>query len=313
VRFIRYLIPIFYLLAFSALSYAEESDDGKWTPRDEDLRILQMRVEQYKLEDILPAYQRKDYLLIPIGWVSEILDLAIDVDIGSGIAKGFVFKEANTFYLDASRSEVTVKGVVSSYNKSLVYVLDDDIYVDGGLLSTWFGITVDADLFASIITFRSEETFPFVVRMEREAKIARSKKQFNADDTYYPYHYEPYDLLSTPFIDQTFEGTSRHGDADSTNTLRSTTYMTTDLLGMESSLYMFVADDSELNDFRFALGKKDPENELLGFARASEYAMGHISEPRLKNITIPGDQEPGALVSNFPLNRQAEYDRHRFR
>ena len=41
--------------------------------------------------------------------------------------------------------------------------------------------------------------------------------------------------------------------------------------------------------------------------------MGHITEPSLKNITIPGDQEPGFLISNFPLDRQSEYDRHRFR
>lgn len=312
-RFIRYVIPALFLLAFSATSFAEEPDADKWTPRDEDLRILQMRVEQYKLEDFLPSYQRKDYLLVPLGLFSEILDLAVEVDIGSGIAKGFVFKESNTFYLDASRNEVTVKGEVLSYNKNLVYVLDDDIYVDTSLLSKWFGISVDADLFGSMITFRSEEDFPFIVRMEREEKVARSKANLNADQPYYPYHYEPYDLLSTPFVDQTFEGSSRHKDTDTTNTLRSTTYMTTDLLGMESSLYLFVANDNELNDYRFTLGKKDPESELLGIAQASEYALGHITEPRLKNLTIPGNQEPGALISNFPLNRQAEYDRHRFR
>jgi outer membrane usher protein FimD/PapC len=68
-----------------------------------------------------------------------------------------------------------------------------------------------------------------------------------------------------------------------------------------------------LNDFRFTLGKKDPESELLGAARATEYAVGNITEPRLKNLTVPGDQEPGVLVSSFSLNRQDEYDRQRFR
>ncbi|MFV2005020.1 MAG: collagen binding domain-containing protein, partial [Gammaproteobacteria bacterium] len=158
-----------------------------------------------------------------------------------------------------------------------------------------------------------EESFSFIVRLEREAKITKTRAYLNADVPYYPYHYEPYDLLNMPFIDQTIETTSRRGGAESTDTLRSTTYMTSDLLGMESSLYLFAANDTDLNDFRFTLGKKDPENELLGFARASEYSMGHISEPRLKNLTIPGDQEPGVLLSNFPLNRQDEYDRHRFR
>lgn len=311
-NFIRYFILSSLLIVFSATSIAAELNPEKWTPRDEDLRILEMRVEKYRLEDVLPTYQRKDYLLVPLGYLSEILDLAIDADIGTGIAQGFVFKEDKTFYLDTSRNEVTIQGTNYPYNERLVYVLDDDIYVDAGLLSKWLNITIDANLLASTVTIKSEDKFPFIVRMEREEKIAKTMAHLNVDTPYYPYHYEPYDMWSAPFIDQTFEGSSRHSDTDTTNTFRSTTYMTSDLLGMESSLYLFATNDDVLDDFRFTIGKKDPEGELLGFAQATEYAMGNITEPRLKNITIPGDQEPGALVSNFPLNRQAEYDRHRF-
>lgn len=311
-RFISYFFLSLLLFSFSAVTIAEDLNSDNWTPRDEDLRILQIQVERYRLEDILPTYQRKDYLLVPLGYMSEILDLAVEVDIGTGIAKGFVFNESNTFYLDASRGEVIIKGVRATYNKLLVYVLDDDIYVDGSLLSQWFDITINADLFASSITFKSKNQFPFILRMQREEKIAKTRAQLNADVPYYPYHYEPYDMLSVPFIDQTFESANRYGGTDTTNTLNSTTYMTADLLGMSSSLYLFASEDVVLNNSRFTLGKKDPESELLGFAKASEYAMGSIIEPRLKNITVPGDQEPGALISNFPLNQQAEYDRHRF-
>ena len=311
--FVRYLLLSLSLLLFSAIAVAEEQGSDKWTPRDDDLRILAMQVEQYKLEDIIPAYQRKDFLLVPLGLLSEILDLAIDVDIGSGIAKGFVFNENNTFYLDSSRNEAIIKGVTQSYNKHLVHILDDDIYIDARLLSQWFDININVDLFSSTVKIKSENSFPFIVRLQREEKIAKTRASLNADIPYYPYHYEPYDMWNVPFIDQTFEATSRHSDTDSSNTLRSTTYMTSDLLGMESSLYLFATSDDVLDDFRFTLGKKDPESRLLKFARASEYAMGHITEPSIKNITVPGDQEPGVLISNFPLDRQAEFDRHRFR
>lgn len=310
--YIRNLILSLSLL-FSAIATAENFDEGKWTPRDDDLRILAMQVEQYHLEDILPAYQRKDYLLVPLGLLSEILDLAINVDTGSGIAKGFVFNESNTFYLDTSRNEAIIKGASESYDAALVYVLDDDIYIDARLISRWFGININVDLFSSTVKIKSDNDFPFIVRKEREEKIAQTKSQLKTDIPYYPYHYEPYDTWNVPFIDQTFEASSRHSDAESTNTIRSTTYMTSDLLGMESSLYLFATNDDVLDDFRFTLGKKDPESKLLGFAKASEYEMGSITEPRLNNITIPGDQEPGLLISNFPLDRQAEYDRHRFR
>jgi hypothetical protein len=313
VHFVRYTVLALFLLPVFGLGYAAEVEVENWTPSDNDLRILEIRVEQYRLEDILATYQRKDMLLVPMGMLSEILDLAIDVNPGEGIAQGFMFKEDNTIYLDTSRSEVTINGITQPYNSQLVYVLDDDIYVESSLLAKWLDISIDADLFSSTVKVRSEEPFPFIVKMEREERISKTRARLAAEQPYYPHHYEPYDMWNIPFIDQTFEGSRRQGDGQSTNTFRSTTYATTDLLEMESSLYMFLTDDDSLNDYRFTIGKKDPESELLGPARATEYELGHITEPRLRNLTIPGEQEPGALVSNFALGRQAEYDRQRFR
>ena len=83
-RFISYLLILSPLFIFSAAALAEKLNPDNWTPRDDDLRILQIHVEKYKLEDVLPTYQRKDFLLIPLGYTSEILDLAIDVDIATG-------------------------------------------------------------------------------------------------------------------------------------------------------------------------------------------------------------------------------------
>jgi hypothetical protein len=312
VRHVRF--TILFLLGLSCSTLANAAEESEiWTPRDDDLRILEMRVEQYRLEDVLVTYQNQQTLLVPLGMLAEILDLAIDVDPGSGIAQGFFFNEDNTLYLDTSRNEVTLSGITQSYNRQQVYVLDDDIYVDASLLSKWLDISIDADLFSSTVKIRSEEPFPFIVRMEREERIAKTRARLAAEQPYYPHHYEPYDMWNVPFIDQTFDATRTQGNGQSTNTFRSTTFATSDLLGMEASLYLLATDDDTTDEFRFTLGKKDPEGELLGFARATEYAVGHITEPRLKNLTIPGNQEPGALVSSFQLGRQAEYDRQRFR
>ena len=311
-RFIRFILLCLLLFSNSALSHAADEVEN-WKPRDDDLRILEVRVEQYRLEDVLAAYQRKNMLLIPIGALAEILDLAVDVSPGDGIAEGFLFRERNTFYLDTSRNEVTIRGVTQSYNKNLVYVLDDDIYVDSNKLSDWFDIKINADLFSSSIKITSENPFPFIVKMEREERIARTRARLFSEQPDYPRHYEPYDMWNVPFIDQTFEATKRQGDGISSHTLRSTTFATADLLGMSSSLYLFATDVDLTDRVRFTLGKKDPEGELLGFARATEYAMGSITEPRYKNISVPGNQKPGALISNFKLGRQDVYDRQRFR
>ena len=311
--FVRFLILHFILSLPVTVAIAAEDSGQSWTPRDENLRILEMHVEQYRLEDVLATYQHKNILLVPLGALSEILDIALEVNPGEGIAQGFIFNESNTVYLDTSRNEIIIKGTTQTYNKDLVFVLDDDIYIDSNLFLKWFDISLDVDLFSSIVKIRSKEPFPFIVKMQREERIAKTRARLATEKPYYPHHYEPYDMWNVPFIDQTIEATRRQGDGQSTNTFRSTTYATTDLIGMSSSLYLFVTDDDQLDDYRFTLGKKDPESELLGFARATEYALGHVTEPRIKNITIPGNQEPGALVSNFKLSRQEVYDTQRFR
>jgi hypothetical protein len=313
VYFVRFIILPLLLFSISAFTRAADNPSDYWTPRDDDLRILEIRVKQYLLEDVIAAYQHQNMLLVPMGALADMLDLAVTVNPGDGIAQGFLFKENNTLFLDASRSEIIIRGETQSYNRMLVYVLDDDIYVDSNLLSRWFDLKIDADLYSSTAKITSDNPFPFIVKMEREARIAKTRARLATEQPYYPHHYEPYDLWNVPFFDQTFDATRRQRDDGSTNTFRSTTFATADLLTMSSSLYLFVSDDNDLNDLRFTLGKKDPESELLGIASATEFALGHITEPRLKNLTIPGDQEPGALVSSFSLSRQDEYDRQRFR
>lgn len=310
-HFARFATLCLLIFSISASGLAAENS-GDWAPRDDDLRILEIHVEQYRLEEVLATYQHKNALLIPLGTLCEILGLAVDVIPGDGIAQGFMFREENTIYLDTTRKEVILKGITQEYDDRLVYVLDDDIYIESGQLSRWLGISLDTDLFSSMVKIRSEEPFPFIMKMQREERISRTRARLASDQPYYPHHYEPYDMWNVPFLDQTFDATRRQGDGISTNTIRSTTFATADLLGMSSSLYLLLTDGSEQNEFRFTLGKKDPESELLGFAHATEYALGHITEPRLKNITIPGDQEPGALISNFKLNRQDVYDTQRF-
>ena len=82
-------------------------------------------------------------------------------------------------------------------------------------------------------------------------------------------------------------------------------------LRLETSL--FVDWDEDEQDFRLIAGRKNPEGGLIDpRIDATEFALGHIPEPRLGLVNQPGSLEPGATISNFPLVRQIEFARHRF-
>ncbi|MEN8169272.1 MAG: carboxypeptidase-like regulatory domain-containing protein [Pseudomonadota bacterium] len=286
------------------------ADNDTWLPQDSDLRILEIRVDSYTFEDVIGAYQYQDIILLPLGALATILDIAIDV--GADSASGFVIKEENTFLLDTSRNEVILKGIIGTYNNDLVKILDDDIYVDASLMGDWLNMKFDVDLYGSRVWVRSELKLPFLARIERERRIAKSLSTLNRGKQQYPRHHEAYKNYTLPFLDQTLSINQRYSDTGDDTTVLSTTHATADLFQHESSWYLTMNDQDGVDDFRVTLGRTDPEGTLLGPMNAREYKFGHVSEPRIGLINVPSNLEYGAVVSSYPVGRQNEYDRHRF-
>ena len=297
----------------SIVPVEEKTSQPSWSPTDQDIRILEIRIGQFVLEEIIAAYQYQDVILIPLGALSESIDLAIDSRPDKSMAQGFIFNTARTFYLDTDRNEVTIAGVSQTYKPELVHTLLDDIYVDANLLSKWLNVQLSVNLFSSQLWITSDEPLPFQKRLEREKKIAQTLSRIRTRDVYYPRHYEPYSNISTPFVDQTFRtALSKQSNGNTDLSYNYTTYVTADLAKLESEWYLSGSDLDLIEDFRLTLGRNDPESKLLGPLKATEFSFGHIFEPRVNLITQPSTLKPGFYVSDFKKGRQLEYDRHTF-
>jgi len=280
----------------------------------DSLRLLEIHIGKYMLDDLLAAYQREDMILVPLGALSEFLDLAIDVDANSGIAKGFIFHEDQIFYLDTKRGEITIAGKLMQFNKQQVAIRDfDDIYVDSNLLGKWLSIKLDIDLFNSQLKIVSKYPLPFERRKQREErfKMVQSRR---ISDRGYPQQVFPYQAWSYPFINQTVRlGVLRDSDSHFDGTFNYSTYVAADLINMESTWYIAGNEQDAVEDSRVTFAKHDPNGNLLGQLQATEYAFGNVNEPRNNLITQPLDPQVGATVSNYPLTRQLQYDSHSFR
>lgn len=310
---LRKLSLLFFLLlpvCVSAQS-VDPPQPNSWSPDTLDLRILEIRVKQYTFDDVVAGYQFEDIVLLPLGAISEIIDLAIEVK--GDLASGFVIKEDRQIFLDTTRAEITLQGVVQKYDPDKVHVLFNDIYVDADLLGDWLNIIFDVDLFAARIWVRSDVPLPFEQRLERDKRIARTLSRLQQDQEQYPRHEEPYQNWNLPFVDQTLRLSQRKdGDGQSDTSYQYTTYATADLFKLESSVFFSGNEDDASEEFRIKFGRKDPDGGLLGALNANEFSFGHIAEPRLGLVNQPGTLEAGVSASNFPLGRQSEFDRHRF-
>ena len=135
------------------------------------LRLLEIHIGKFMMEDLLTAYQKQDMILIPIGALSELLDLAITVDTNNGIAKGNILRQDRDFYLDVKRGEVTIAGKLTQFNKQQAAIREfDDIYIDSNLLGDWLSMKLDIDLFNSQLKIVSKYPLPFESRKQREER-----------------------------------------------------------------------------------------------------------------------------------------------
>lgn len=297
------------------ISKADPTKLSEISDEDNSLRLLELRIGKYKFDELIATYQQGDTLFVPLGFLSELIDLAIAADPSTGIAQGFIFQEDRQFYLDAKRGEVTIAGKLSRFKKNRISIRElDDIYVDSYLLGEWFPLSLDVNLYASRLKIISDEPLPFELRKMREERIKKIRTQTAARDRSFPVQKDPYQKWSYPMVNQSARiGFNRDANGDFKGTFGYSTFAAADLLYMESAWYLSGTEDDFFDEARVTFARRDPTESLLGRVRASEYAFGHINEPRLEVITKPLDPQAGALVSNFPLARQYQYDSQNFR
>jgi hypothetical protein len=270
-------------------------------PREEDLRILEMRLDNEILSQEITAYQHTAGIVLPLGALARILDLSITVTPERGSAQGFIAQSDRTFFLDVNRGEVTLRGKVDHFDAALVELQQDDIYVDSTLLSRWLPVDFDIDLFALRISVHPREPLPMQLRRSRETRIA----QFNRKptDRGFPLWTNPYALLAMPLIDQTFRLGYHSGKIDASYT----TYATADLGEMESAWYVHGDRGEQIQDVRLTLGRKDPDARLLGWLHAREYSVGSVSQPGSSLVSTPKAQAIGFVLSSYPLRQASQF------
>lgn len=277
---------------------------------ESELLLLDLKLGQTILAEGLPAYPVAGGIVVPLAAVCQALDFAITVDVVAGTADGYFIAENRRFSLDIASRRVVVEGTPRRFDPVRIEGHQDDIYVDTQLLSDWFPFEPTVDLSTLLLTVRPREPLPVQKRQEREQRARKDLASLGYGGPRYPRIENPYRLFDYPFVDQTLKGIFTTG-ASAARSVQYSTFATGDFLYHEASGYV-LGDQHGVTDYRFALARRDPAGGLLGPLRAREYAVGDVLYPGLGSISLP-HSGPGFLLSNFPLERQSQFDRHTFR
>lgn len=308
----RLLLVLLSLMLFFGTTGAAATYSPQ-QPNDDNLLILGMKIDYLSLDDLIPAYRMDSEFYLPLSILSQILDIAIKVDLGTATADGFIIKQDRPFHLDVTRQEIILNGERLSFPENQVLLYPDDIYINSTQLEKWWPMRFELNLFTSQVLIKTLEPLPFQKRMLREQEIEKIRNRYKGPDKNYDPIESKYTLISPPFVDQRVSAHYQESpDGVREKTYNYTTHVKTDMLYHETSLYLSGNSEEDNTDVRFIASRSDPDGQLLGFMGATHYSFVHVSTPSIDFISANKSGIPGVNVSNYPLKRQTHFDKHTF-
>jgi hypothetical protein len=119
--------------------------------------------------------------------------------------------------------------------------------------------------------------------------------------------------LDRPFIDHTVGADARFGKDSAQYQASYSSFLSADFLGLEGSAYINASRGRSDVDYRFILGRQDPDANLLGLMQARSFSLGNILVPSVPNIMATSQFGTGYSVSNRRLDQPTSFDRQSLR
>lgn len=240
-------------------------------PEGEEL-VLTLQVDKLTLGEIF-AYKSKAGAKISLLSFFEVLELAIDLELDKGVARGWFIKENYDFDLnyDENGGLAIIKGESFSLNAKHLIIEEDDIYIESQILSQWFDLDVTFDFSNLVIFITPSEPIPIQQRLARQNRIKMSS---GIGESVAPWKKSNYEMFSSPLFDFQFS----HSTNNKSNDL--STYSVIgghDFAYLNSEYYIAGNSYDSVNSARITFSKESNKNNLLGPLKINNLAFGDIS------------------------------------
>lgn len=309
-------ILIELVLLATALSVSAHADETGTPPAldqidavEPEIIVSNFVVDGDELSDAVFLYQTKAGTFAPLGFVSGLLTLDLDVNFADKRASGFVIDTENTFSLADETKTVVHAGAVSEYDTDKVLWKDGDAYVELSLLEQWLPVTFDLKLRNMSLTAESTRQLPYQARREREQKATRLNPggQIFEDLGYDLVQTSPV-LFSISALDNRLGvDISKRDDELDTRGNYSATFAG-ELLGLDAIGFLSTNFDQGGDQSRFTLSKTDPDAQLLGPLKARTVSFGDVGLPSVTNIRGSAGTSNGVLISNQAIERTGTFE-----
>jgi hypothetical protein len=270
----------------------------------DDELILELQTAAGQLADTITAYGTRSGVYLPLGTITRFLDLAVSVSDEGHYASGWFLNEKQTMSINLRQGTLEVAGKELPLAKGDAAAFDGELYLLADRFADLFPLTMGVDLRAQIVTIKTKVPFPFEQRLAREQQRNALKGRGNKQETRWPRQQTPYRALAFPLADVEVSAAS---DSTLGSRVEGNVRLAGDLALMTARAYVSGTTLDGLTGANLQLGRRDPEAQLFGPLRATEFQIGDVSTIAMP-LGLRGVSGRGAAITNSPLERVSVFD-----
>lgn len=293
--------------AAAALAQGPRIDAGPGAPpfSYQDELILELRIAGQDAADTIVGYGTLQGVYLPLGALGRVLDLAIQVGDDGHIATGWILRQDRTLDIDLRRRRIAIGGKDDVLPAGSIVAFDGEMYLRAEDLARLLPIKVETSLRLQTVTITTLEPFPFEERLRRENNRKRLAMGRGGGGERWPRQETPFLMASVPSADVQVRAVSRTTDG---SRIEGDLTLGGDLLLMNAQAFLSANSDEGLVASVVELGRIDPDAQLLGPLKATEFSLGDVSSPAVP-LGLRSVAGRGFTVSNAPLGAASAFDR----
>jgi hypothetical protein len=268
--------------------------------------LMQAYLRANPLGDGLTVFPSGTSGWVPLGEICRLLLFPIDVDARSGRAQGYFIRPGRTFSLDLNTLTAMSEGRTLTFTPNQVRRHGQELYVEAGLVETWFPLKVRLEFRDSSLYLTPREPLPIEEAWSRDRTNARLLDQRSGKpDAKAPFLAYPYQAFSLPVVDLSLA--LRRASNGASSSPQASANLGGDLLWMSSQIYLTRDSQGSFQSSRATLYRDDPSAELLGPMHARHVSIGDLQHGAALGLAGALPQGRALYADNHPLEYRTSF------
>lgn len=245
----------------------------------DSLLLLSVQLDGSTISEALTAYGDPADPLLPLGELSRLLELPLDVDVANGVVSGRIGENQRPITIDLKSGHALIGGKVIALIPPDSLTTETDIYLRASLIAKLLPLRIAASADEMSLTLEATEKLPIQAQRERLARMAGLSGEPGLQDEALKIA-TPYRWLGEPAFDFTTELGYTSEEAGKARTItRAEARVAGDLLQTGFSAWVATDESADPVAARVAFTRRSPEGRLLGSLGGTMAAAGDVFTP----------------------------------